>query len=393
MKRYVIGGKAINRICIVGGGNEGHYFMALLGNRTELEVSLLTSTPKLFQHKIYSVNTKNGIETVGVVKNISSEPSEIISDTDMIIFCIPSNAYKVYLNKIKKYVQPGTILGFVPGTGGVEFVTKYFLEIGCIIWGSQRVPSGTKIVKKGVKVESLGSRKDFRVACLPNRYTKDVCTVMGDLLSIKTIALPNYLSVTFTPSNPILHTSRLYALFHNYTIGTKYDTNLSFYKEWDNFSSEILLGCNDELQNCCRTLSQFDFSQVLSLREHYEIKDVLGLTDIDRMTNKIRNLDYLKDLVPMKNLEDGSYIPNFDSRYFIEDFPFGLTIIKSFCDICNINTPYIDKVLGWYDSLFNKKYYINGKFIGEGTKDLPIPQNFEITDISTLYSYYDKIEK
>ena len=391
MNKIAIGYRPIKNVCVVGGGNEGHYFLALIGSRGDMRVSLLTRQPEVFQHEIVSLNTTNGMETVGIVDRISSNADEVIPDADMVLFLVPSNTYKMYLDKVKMAVKPGTVLGFIPGTGGVEFAAKYFMDKGCPVFGTQRVPSGTKIVKKGYKVESLGSRKDLRVACMPSRLTGDVCRVLGELLQIKTIALPNYLAVTLTPSNPILHTSRLYGLFHDYNQRIEYNRNLSFYKKWDNLSSEMLLGCDDELQMCCKSLTRYDLSQVLPLREHYEIDRVSGDTDIERMTNKIHHLDYLKDLVPMYQLKNGKFVPNFDSRYFTEDFPFGLAIIKAFCEICKINTPYIDKVLEWYDSLFQKGYYINKKFIGEGLKGLPIPQNYGITDIESLYSYYEGI--
>lgn len=374
------------------GGNEGHYFLALLGSRPELNISLLTSRPEKFGYEVISLNTTNKIETVGRIAKVSSDPEEVIPSADMIIILVPSNTYPGYLNKIAPYVQPGTILGFIPGTGGVEFLAKPFIERGCPVFGSQRVPSGTKVIEPGHKVESLGSRKDFRIAAIPGSITKDVCAVIGGLLQINTVPLPHYLSVTFTPSNPILHTSRLYGLFHNYTEGEEYNENLSFYKQWDNFSSEVLLGCNDELQSCCIKLSQYNLSQVSSLREHYEICRVPGNTDIEKMTNKIRSLVYLKDLVPMLRIDSGKFIPNFESRYFTEDFPYGLSILRSFCGICGTETPYMDTVLGWYDRMFTKNYYFNGKFCGKGLDELPLPQNYNISSLEDIYMYYDKLE-
>ena len=59
----------------------------------------------------------------------------------------------------------------------------------------------------------------------------------------------------------------------------------------------------------------------------------------------------------MKKIGHG-YIPDFSDRYFTEDFPFGLLIIKSIAEIFNIDTPYINKVLKWGQEMIGKEYLI-----------------------------------
>lgn len=389
----LIAKKAISKVCIVGGGNIGHYLIATIGRNENIEVNLLTSTPGLFRHYVESTNTVNGEVTVGRLNKASSDPREVIPDADMIIFTVPSHTYGKYLDMIYPYTANGTILGFTPGTGGVEFLAKDFItEKTCMIFGTQRVPSGTKVTSRGYKVDSLGHRKDLRIATIPKSITKDVCDFFRKTLGITTVGLPNYLSVTLTPSNPILHTSRLYGLFHGLTKDTSYEQPLSFYKKWDDFSSRILLGCNEELQNCCRQLSNFDLTGVISLKEHYEITEVDGKDDIERLTLKMRSLPFLKDLVPMFQDERGEYKPDLECRYFKEDFPFGLCIIKSFCDVCNLDTPYIDRVLGWFDALFNAQYFVGNRFEGVGLRNLPVLANFGLTTVEDVYKYYLELE-
>lgn len=365
---------------------------ALIGSREEYSVSILTSTPELFGDRIESIDANNNEITVGKLKKASSDPADVIPDADMILFAIPSNAYKNYLDKIFSYVADGTVLGFIPGTGGVEFLAeKFILDKHCQVFGTQRVPSGTKLICKGKSVNSLGSRKDLRIASISSDCNAEICDLMSYLLRIDCVDLPNYLAVTLTPSNPILHTSRLYGLFHDYVPGQEYPKQLSFYKKWDEFSSKMLIGCDAELQDACKKMNRYDLSGILSLKEHYEISAMPGNTDVEKMTNKIRQLVYLKDNVPMIEQENGTYIPNFESRYFTEDFPFGLCIVKDFCRLCGVETPHIDCVLGWYDKLFHKEYYLLGEYSGCGLKELPLPQNWNIDSIEDLYAYYEHL--
>ena len=254
------------------------------------------------------------------------------------------------------------------------------------------MPSGTKVLVRGHSVNALEKRRDIRVASIPHRINDDVCNFISHALDIKTVALPNWLSVTFTPSNPILHTSRLYGLFHGYEKGMTWEEHLSFYKNWDDLSSEMLIGCGDELKQCLEKLDCFDFSGIALPREHYEITSVEGKDDVDRMTKKIQSLIYLKDYAPMVKTADGKYIPDFKSRYFIEDFPFGLAIIKAFCKACDVDAPHIDTVLKWYDKVYEAHIYKGEKFEGEGLNRLPIPQNFGIRTIQEIIQFYDQIE-
>ena len=48
----------------------------------------------------------------------------------------------------------------------------------------------------------------------------------------------------------------------------------------------------------------------------------------------------------MKETDKG-WIPDFGSRYFTEDFPFGLFYIKKLAEKYGISTPVIDKVYNW----------------------------------------------
>ena len=45
--------------------------------------------------------------------------------------------------------------------------------------------------------------------------------------------------------------------------------------------------------------------------------------------------------------EDDGYEPDFNSRYFTEDFPYGLDAIVKVAREKNFSTPVIDEVYGW----------------------------------------------
>lgn len=157
--------------------------------------------------------------------------------------------------------------------------------------------------------------------------------------------MPNYLNVTLTPSNPILHTTRLSVLFKDYVDGLTYDKVPLLYEEWDNESSELLLKCDNEVQTICKSLDCFDLSYVKSLKIHYESDTA------EQLTSKITSINSFKGLKsPCIQTHDG-YIPDFSSRYFTADFPYGLSILVQISKLLGLSCPYMTKTLDWYNKL------------------------------------------
>ena len=47
---------------------------------------------------------------------------------------------------------------------------------------------------------------------------------------------------------------------------------------------------------------------------------------------------------PMKETEDGKFVPDFKFRYLWEDIPFGMAVIRGIGTVAGVPTPNIDKV-------------------------------------------------
>ncbi len=71
--------------------------------------------------------------------------------------------------------------------------------------------------------------------------SEEICRNMISIFDMPCKSLPNYLSVTLTPSNSIFHTSRLYSLFKNWHEGITYLRNIMFHEEWNDEVSEIMI--------------------------------------------------------------------------------------------------------------------------------------------------------
>ncbi len=160
-------------------------------------------------------------------------------------------------------------------------------------------------------------------------------------------------------------------MFQDYSDGIFYNRVPLFYEEWDDASSMILFECDREVQNICKALKDFDLSEVRSLKEHYGVKTPLELT------KKIRSIEGFKGIeTPMKKIQDNKYIPDFTSRYFISDFPYGLRIIQQIACLAKVEIPSIEKVLKWFNQI-------------QITEDKGLDfKDYGINSLSDLIKYY-----
>ncbi len=223
---------------------------------------------------------------------------------------------------------------------------KKCIEQGNIFFGIERVPAIARLVKKGRTVRSTGYRKELHIASIPCKEAEKCANIIADIYKMSCGIIPNFLNLTMTPSNPILHTTRLRTIFKDWKDGIIYSGLPLFYEEWDNASSELLFKCDEEVQDICRALPEYNLQFVKSLKEHYE-----SFT-IEEMTRKISSIDAFKGLkTPAVMLNSGGLIPDLHSRYFTADFSFGLAIIKQIADMAGVSTPNIDDTLEWYDNI------------------------------------------
>ena len=225
--------------------------------------------------------------------------------------------------------------------------------------------------------DSVYGYKKPQIACSAiNGDTARICKIVEEIFEIPCESVRNYLSISLTPSNPILHTSRLYALFRD---KTAFKSQIKFYASWDDFSSQILIDLDRELE---KIAENFGINHT-TIRTHYNAHSV------ESLTAKISSITSLKNIEsPLKKCDD-VYVIDKDSRYFSEDFPFGLCVLRGFAEIAQVETPTMDKVLQWYQGLFGVEYFDeNGVFNGKDLDKSGIPQNFGLRTKSDIMKFY-----
>lgn len=332
------------KITIVGGGNIGTQFAVHCAEKKH-EVTVYTSTPEIYQKHLNTVDENGNTTHEGDIAEATNNPEVAFRNADFIMVTMPSTMMKSAAEMIYDNSDSHSIIGVVPGNGGSECAFRKCIERGNIFFGLERVPAIARLVKKGATVKSTGYRDELHVASIPSSIVEDCCELIQGIFNMPTKPIPNFLNLTMTPSNPILHTTRLRTLFGDWKPGVTYESVPLFYEEWDDASSELLISCDEEVQDICRALPEYQLNYVKSLRVHYESPTV------ETMTKKISSIAAFKGLTTPTVEVDGGLVPDLHSRYFTADFSYGLTIIKQIADLVGVSTPNINATMQWYRNI------------------------------------------
>lgn len=337
------------KITIVGAGNVGTQFAVHCASKGH-KVTVYSSKPQKINKQLDIVDYNHLLVKRADIELATSKEYDAFNNAEIIFITMPSFCHKEIAKKILPYVKKGLYIGIVPGTGGGELAFRECIQNGAIIFGLQRVPSIARLVEYGKSVCAVGYRKELHIAALPKEETLRCCNIVNSIFDMPCIALPEYLNLTITPSNPILHTTRLRTIFKNYKQGVTYSKTPLFYEEWDNESSELLLKCDDEVQKICKALKNFDMVASKSLKVHYESDTV------EQLTAKIRSIQAFKGLTTPVIKTDNGYIPDFSSRYFTADFSYGLQIFVEIAKMFEVLVPNMEETLKWYKDIVGNDY-------------------------------------
>lgn len=309
----------------------------MLASQPEVKVNIFTRKPEYWSHRI-EITDFRGKFYEGNLAVISSNPGEALSGCNIIFLCLPGFAIESTLESIRPFIG-NAVVGSIVCSTGFFFAAHRVLGEDARLFGFQRVPFIARTKEYGKSANLLGYKSQLAIAVENIVDAEDFCQQVENLWMTPTHLLASYYEVSLTNSNPILHTGRLYSMWKTWN-GEIYDHNIFFYKEWTKEASQILIDMDKEFMQLLDVLPVTK-GAIPSLLEYYESDDA------DSLTKKISNIPAFQNITsPMKEVE-GGWIPDFESRYFTEDFPYGLKIIWSLAHENNIDVPTIDKVYEW----------------------------------------------
>lgn len=333
-------------VCICGGGSLGHVIAGYLGAKSDVAVNILTRRPDDWQDKL-EIYTPEGEILKAKLAIVTNSPEVAVGNADIVILCLPGYAIREELIKIEPYVKPGTFVGSVFSSTGFFFEAMEVFDNDTPLWGFQRVPFIARTKEYGKSANLLGYKKSHNIAIENCNDCESFRKIVENLFDRPTSLLKNFYEATFTNSNPILHPSRLYALFKDWDNDTYYDRQFLFYEEWDNDSSENLIAMDKELFAVLDKLPVTP-NYLIPILEHYDSHDTTSLT------KKISSIESFKGIAAPMTMSEKGWQPDFKNRYFLEDFNFGLRYIYETAHKLGVEVPTIDKIYSWGVELMNR---------------------------------------
>lgn len=333
------------KICVCGGGNLGHVVTGFLAARRVHEVRLLTRKPHLWSHQL-KVTTPDSARLVGHVDVVSSEPEATVAGADMVILCLPGFSIHDELLRIRDYLSPQTIVGSIVSSTGFFFEAMKLLP-DVALFGFQRVPFIARTVEYGHQAALLGYKSSLSVSIERTDRKDYYREVIERLFQTPTQLMDNFYEVSLTNSNPLLHTARLYSMWKDWDETVVYPQQSHFYAGWTVADSELLMTMDEEF---FRLLGRLPVrpGTIPTVLDYYESHDAGSLT------RKLRSIPAFQGLLSPMRAVGGGFVPDFSSRYFMEDFPYGLAIVKRLAEEHQVKVPVIDMVCDWGLSMIGR---------------------------------------
>jgi len=325
-------------ITICGGGNLGHVVAGVLASQEDVSVRLLTQHPSEWSNELL-ISDQEGKIYRGKLETISDDPEEVIPDADYAILCLPGFAIRDELASIKPCLTANTVMGSIVSSTGFFFTALDVLSEQTPLFGFQRVPYISRINEYGRSANLLGYKKSLSIAVERSNDKEQIRKDVERLFNTPTTLLKSHFEVSLTNSNPLLHTARLYTMWKDWN-GEPLERNPLFYAEWTDEASELLISMDGEFQRMLTKLPVADVS-ITPILEYYESHDTQSLTE------KIRGIKAFRGILSPMRPANGGYTPDFASRYFTEDFPYGMRFIVECADKYGAEIPIIKKIYNW----------------------------------------------
>jgi len=358
-------------ITLVGGGNSSYTIICLLSHAGHT-VNLLTPDAGEWSYnvKMESVLDDGTLKSSlpGQLNKISSNPEIVIPDSEIILLGLPVSKYRVVLHEIAPFIRRDKkiYIGTIYGQGGFnwmveEIIAKYQLK-HVVYFSSGLIPWITRVKEFGKSGFNYGSKIVNIAAVYPGEGFDELQGLLLDDLCFnyfgtgKFVKVDNFLSLTLSVDNQIVHLPRLYGLYKKFGGRWKALKEVPFfYLDYDDLSASLM----EQLDE--------DYTRIRNkIRELYpekSFKYMLNYIDLERLSHNSSNTRIKESLTNSKELnqiitpvvqdKNGSWILDKNHRFFKDDLYYGLAISKWIGQKLSIDTPAIDKIILWAQDIVN----------------------------------------
>ncbi|KJZ44038.1 NAD/NADP octopine/nopaline dehydrogenase family protein [Pseudomonas fluorescens] len=354
------------KVAICGGGRTGHLNAILFKQLPNVQVSMLTSNLEIIEqharHTPMQALLPDGSTLNARLDRVTTDARTAVEDADIVIITVPAHARPQTLQAIAPHLSSSkpVYVGAIPGFCGFDWLAEATLaeRPNLVIWGMKDVPHTAFELTPGRSIKMGGGKSQLYVATHA-RESQESRQRLQEMLTVLygpcVTMLDNYLEITLTPGNPIMHSSVIYGLIGPYGQWHRkiFPQRMCWWTECPELGAYFLERMDQESQDLCAVISQrmgIDLSSVKSLKQEIveaygeQIRDQSSMLSILR-TNQAYN-DILAPMVPADGNRAG-YVIERESRAFNEDVAYGLVLLVEMAKRFELKVPYIEEVLQW----------------------------------------------
>lgn len=213
-------------VLMAGGGNLCHGTIATIGhNNPQYTINVLSTRPEVWGSTITAYTAKSAWESkgnlVGRINRVSKNPQDVAPNADIVYICSPAHHKPAILRQIRPYLKEGAMVGSVFGQGA--FDVQAFEALGediekkkLTIFSLQYVPFICKVVNYGKDINIIGPKRYLYAASYPTENIHYVCNALSHMYFVPCVPVPNFLTLTLTPGNQIIHPGRVVGFFDKF---------------------------------------------------------------------------------------------------------------------------------------------------------------------------------
>ncbi|MDX9669131.1 MULTISPECIES: NAD/NADP octopine/nopaline dehydrogenase family protein [unclassified Pseudomonas] len=354
------------KVAICGGGRTGHLNAILFKQLPDVQVSMLTSNLEIIEQHARQTPMQallpDGSTLSARLDRVTTDARAAVEDADIVIITVPAHARAQILKDIAPHLNASkpVYIGAIPGFCGFDWLAEATLpdRPNLVIWGMKDVPHTAFELTPGRSIKMGGGKSQLYVATHarePQTARRQLEKILTRLYGPCVTMLENYLEITLTPGNPIMHSSVIYGLIGPYGQWHRkiFPQRMCWWTECPELGAYFLERMDQESQDLCAVISQrmgVDLSSVKSLKQEIveaygeQIRDQSSMLSILR-TNQAYN-DILAPMVPAADNRAG-YVIERESRAFNEDVAYGLVLLVEMAKRFDLKVPYIEEVLHW----------------------------------------------
>ena len=392
------------KLVVCGGGNSSHILIPFLKDSI-FDVYVYTSRPEKWSNSIdleWQDATGKVLDTSsGSIIKASNNPEDLFIDADYVVFCMPVHKYRVALHDIAPYLnkEKEVFLCTLYSQGGWNWMVdeikqKYGLH-NIITFAFGLIPWICRIHEYGHKGVVYGVSKIANFAAVsPRRYFGQIYKELiapicnNRIVHERVEQCPNFLSLTLSADNQIIHTSRCLGLYKVY--GKEWEKKEDvpwFYKDWDDYSVDILKAVDAEytkIRNMFKKeFPEKDFSY---MRDYMELEQFGYNSEINDIKASFTDFGTLNTIAtPVALNENGKWEIDRTHRFFMDDIFYGNCIAKWMAEQFGIDTPTIDEILNWAQNARQEQIISRDSKLMCDSPDLC--QEFK-TGIPTVYGFH-----